>query len=54
MVMMVETLEKVEIPPAVAPPEFPAPIFTGSGSVLVFRCFYGALLDETLGGGSYI
>jgi hypothetical protein len=33
---MVEALEKVEIPPPVAPAEFPPPIFAGSSSVLVF------------------
>jgi hypothetical protein len=36
IVMMVQTLEKVEIPPAVAPAEFPPPIFLVFGSVLVF------------------
>jgi hypothetical protein len=38
MVMMLERLEKVEIPPAAAPVEFPPPIFAGSDSVLVFLC----------------
>ena len=53
MVMMVEMLEKVEIPPAAAPAEFPPPIFAGSGSVLVFRCFCGALLEDASGGPLY-
>ena len=44
-----KTLEKVEIPPAAAPAEFPPPIFAAAASVFVFRCFYGALLKETLG-----
>jgi hypothetical protein len=33
MMMMVEMLEKVEIPPAGAPAAFSSPIFDGSGSV---------------------
>jgi hypothetical protein len=45
MVMMVETLEKVEIPPAVTPVEFHPTISTGSGSILVFRCFCGDPLE---------
>jgi hypothetical protein len=36
MVMMMKTLENVEIPPAVIPPEFPPPIFYVAVSVLVF------------------
>ena len=43
MVMMVEMLGKIEISLAVAPAEFPPPIFDGSSSVLVFQCFCGAL-----------
>jgi hypothetical protein len=49
MVMMVETLEKAEIPPAAALAKFPPPIFAGFGSVLVFRCFCGALFEEASG-----
>jgi hypothetical protein len=46
MMMVVETLEMVEIPPVVARAEFPSPVFIGFGSILVFRCFGGALLEE--------
>ena len=53
MVMMVEMLEKVEIPTIAAPAEFHPPIFAGSGSVLVFRCFCGALLEDASGGPLY-
>jgi hypothetical protein len=53
MVMMVETLEKVEIPPAVTLVEFPPPIFAGSGSVSVFLCFHRALLEEASGSPLY-
>jgi hypothetical protein len=53
MVMTVEMSEKVEIPPAVAPMEFPPPIFAGSSSILAFRCFYGALLEEASGSPLY-
>jgi hypothetical protein len=53
MVMMVKTLEKVEITPAVAPVEFLPPIFASSGSILVFRCFCGALLEEATGSFVY-
>jgi hypothetical protein len=49
MVMMVDMLEKVEIPPAAAPAEFPPPFFTGSTSVLVVECFCGALLEDSPG-----
>jgi hypothetical protein len=52
MVMTVEMLEKVEIPPTVAPTEFPPPIFNGFGPVSMFLCFRHALFEETL--GSYI
>jgi hypothetical protein len=38
--MMVDTLEKVKTPVAAAPVEFAALMFVGSGSVLVFQCFY--------------
>ena len=54
MVMMVETLEKVKIPPAAASVEFPPPIFAGSGSVLVFQCFCGAPLKEASGSPLYM
>jgi hypothetical protein len=37
MVMMRKTLEKVEIPPAATPAEFPPPIFAAAASVFVFR-----------------
>jgi hypothetical protein len=37
MVMMMEMLEKVEIPPAAAPAKFPPPIFIDSS--FVFWCF---------------
>jgi hypothetical protein len=48
MVMTVEMLEKVEIPPmtAMAPAKFPPPIFADSFSVLVFLCFRGDLLQD--------
>jgi hypothetical protein len=49
MVMTMEMLEKVEIPPTVASAEFSPPIFTGSGSILVFLCFRRALLEEASG-----
>jgi hypothetical protein len=52
MFLMRKTLEKVEIPPAAAPAEFPPPIFPAIGSIFVFRCFYDALLEGTW--GSYI
>ena len=50
MVMMMKTLERVEIPPAVIPAEFPPPIFSAAASVLVFLSFYDALLPRTLQG----
>jgi hypothetical protein len=50
MVMIVEMLQKVEIPLV----EFPPPIFAGSRSVLVFRCFYGTLLEEASGSPLYM
>jgi hypothetical protein len=53
MVLMWKTFEKVEIPPAVAQAEFPHPIFVVAASVFVFRCFCGALLEETLQGHIY-
>jgi hypothetical protein len=53
MVMMVEMLEKVEIPPPAPPAEFPPPIFDGTASILVFWCFGGALCEESLGGSFY-
>jgi hypothetical protein len=49
MVMMLEMLEKVEIPPVAAPVEFPPPIFAGSGSVSVFLYFRRDLLEEASG-----
>jgi hypothetical protein len=50
MVMMRKMLEKVEIPPAAAPTEFPPPIFAAAASIFVFLYFCGALLQRTLGG----
>jgi hypothetical protein len=47
--MMVETLEKVEIPPAETLAEFPLQYSLVLALFLVFRCFYGALLEESLG-----
>jgi hypothetical protein len=52
VVMMVEMLEK-EIPPAVAPEEFPPQLFTGYVSVLVFWCLCGALLPRCAGDPFY-
>jgi hypothetical protein len=49
MMMIVETLEKVGIPPMLAPAEFPPPIITGSISICVFRCFYDASFRDALG-----
>jgi hypothetical protein len=46
MVMMMVTLEKIEIPPVAARVEFPPLIFVGYGSIFVFRYFCGALLEE--------
>jgi hypothetical protein len=48
MVMMMNTLEKVEIPLAVIPAEFPPPIFSTAATVLVFLSFCDALLPRTL------
>jgi hypothetical protein len=53
MVMMRNTLEKVEIPPVVNPAEFPPPIFAAEASVVVFLSSCSALLPRTLR-GSYI
>jgi hypothetical protein len=53
MVMMMKTFEKVEILPAMAPVEFPSPIFIVAAFVFVFRCFCGALLQRTLRGHIY-
>jgi hypothetical protein len=53
MVLMRKMLEKVAIPPAAAPTEFPPPIFSDAASVFVFLCFCGALLQITLGGHIY-
>jgi hypothetical protein len=48
MVMMLKTLDKVEILPKEAPAEFPPPIFAASASILVLWCSYGALFEGTL------
>jgi hypothetical protein len=53
MVMMVETLEKVDIPPAAAPAEFTPPTFSGCSYVLMFPCFCGAFLEEASGSPLY-
>jgi hypothetical protein len=44
MVMMMKTLEKVEIPLAVAPMEFLPQLFSTAASVFAFLSFCGALL----------
>jgi hypothetical protein len=53
MVMMMKTLEKVEIPSAVILAEFPPSIFSVAAYVLVFLSFCGALLLRTLRGHLY-
>ena len=45
MVIMMKTLEKVEIPPAVIPAEFPLPIFTAAASVLMSLSLGGSLFE---------
>jgi predicted lysophospholipase L1 biosynthesis ABC-type transport system permease subunit len=42
-------LEKVDIPPAVAPAEFPPQVFAAAASILVFLSLGGSPLKETLG-----
>jgi hypothetical protein len=49
MAIVVKTLEKVYIPMAVAPVEFPPQIFAGFDSILVSRYFCSALFKEALG-----
>jgi hypothetical protein len=53
MVIMMKTLEKVEIPLAVIPPEFSPPIFFVVASDFVFLSLCGALLPRTLRGHIY-
>jgi hypothetical protein len=52
MVMMVDTLE-IEIPPVTASAHIHPPILAGFGSILVFRCFCRALLEEASGSSLY-
>jgi hypothetical protein len=53
VVIMRKTLEKEEIPLAVAPVESPPPIFSTAASVFVFMCFYGARSTRSLEGDIY-
>ncbi len=46
MVMMVEMLEKVEIPPAAAPKEFPPPIFATLSSRKLWEVLYIGVLGQ--------
>jgi hypothetical protein len=48
MVIMMQMLEKVEIPPVVIPAEFPPPIFAATSLSFFVPFLYDALLPRTL------